>query len=118
MTRQKCAKINLRNFRNIKDIKEWTCPKCVENNIPFYNLTNVELDNLNIPPVMKNKDNLRSTYNFSNIFKSNDPNDINLIQKLINCGYYDPEEFKNLIKTLPKNSFSICHTNITNYKTY
>ena len=69
------------------------------------------MKNKNITNDLNNLNNLRSTYNFSNIFKSNDPNDINLIQEIIICDY-DPEEFKTLIKTLPKNSFSICHTNI------
>ena len=97
----------------------------MENNIPFYNLTNIELENLTISPSFENVDytkefinlnNLRSNYNFSNIFKSHDPNDLNSTQDLVNCDYYDPEEFTNLINTLPKKLFSICHTNIRSIK--
>ena len=93
----------------------------MENCTPFYNLTNIELGNLNIPPVIKKVDcmnellnlrNLRSNYNFPNIFKSTDTSDTNSMQDLVNCDYYDPEEFKNLLNTLPKRSFSICHSNI------
>ena len=125
LTHQKCTKTNLRSFRNIQDITNWTCPKCIENTIPFYNVTNIELENLNLYPEAKNVNNtcdindlnkLKSSYNFSNIFKSNDPRDKNSNQDMINCDYYDPNEFKNLLHTLPKNTFSICHANIRSIK--
>ena len=41
-----------------------------------------------------------------------DTNDSNSIHDLVNCDYYGPEEFKSLLNTLRKRSFSICHTNI------
>ena len=87
------------------------CPKCFEMNSPFYNITNIELENVNTSPLSKNVNitndlidlnQLREKYNFSNIFKSSDPNDINSIQDLVNCDYYDTDEFKKLLKTLPK----------------
>ena len=92
----------------------------MENCTPFYNLSHIELGNLNIPSAIKqvictnelfNLRNLRSTYNFSHIFNSVD-SDSNPIHDLVNCNYYDPEEFKSLLNTLPKRSFSIWHTNI------
>ena len=43
LAHQKCTKTNLRDFRDIQDIQKWTCPKCMENCTPFYNLTNIEL---------------------------------------------------------------------------
>ena len=46
--------------------------------------------------------NLRSNYNFSNIFKSTDTSDTNSMQDLVNCDYCDPEEFKNLLYTAKK----------------
>ena len=61
---QKCAKTNFRNFCDIQEIKKWTCPKCMENYTPFYNLSNIELGNLNIPLVIKKVDCTNELFNF------------------------------------------------------
>ena len=111
----------MRNFCDIQDIKNGLVRNVWKSVPRFYNLSNIELGNLNIPLVIKNVDctnelfnlrNLRSTYNFSNIFNSVDTSDSNPIHDLENCEYYEPEEFKSLLNTLPKISFPICHTNI------
>ena len=102
LTHQKCTNTNLRAFRDIQDIRKWSCPKCIENTIPLYNLTNNEIENLNLSSSFDNVNytkefinlsNLKSNYNFSNTFKLHDPNDLNSIQDLVNCDYYDPDEF-------------------------
>ena len=66
-THQKCTNTNLRNFRDIQDTKKLTCPKCMENNIPFYNLTNIELENLTISPSFENVDYTKEFINLNNL---------------------------------------------------
>ena len=77
--------------------------------MPFQNLNNQEMDSLNETllninsKLCDNFKNLKTYHKFSAAENDAIPT---------NCDYYDPDQFQILIKTLPKNFFSLLHTNI------
>ena len=45
---QKCAKLNLRNFKNIESLKNWFCSNCRYEIFPFQNIVNKDLNVTNL----------------------------------------------------------------------
>ena len=115
---QKCIKSNLVKFKYMINVKNWTCPNCLKHILPFHDLNyaelcqlNITLDKYEICSKNLNLFKLRENYNYSKLLENDNNIDGNNIQ-VTNCDYYDSDEFNKLIKTLPKNIFSILHTNI------
>ena len=85
--------------------------------MPFQNLNNQEMDSLNETllkinsKLCDNFKNLKTYHKFSTAENGNSESCENDAIPT-NCDYYDPDQFQILIKTLPKNFFSLLHTNI------
>ena len=45
---QKCAKLNLRNFKNIESLKLWSCSNCRHEIFPFQDIANNDLNVTNL----------------------------------------------------------------------
>ena len=75
--------------------------------LPYYNLTNIELLDINVTSHSKFKDFYRS-HNFTNTLKGSLPDDIS---QLVNCKYYHIDNFnQTFFKKCPK--FTLFHHNI------
>ena len=101
--------------------KEWICPKCCANELPFYDLSTNDLHLENIIPhnakgginliLDNNPEDLVKKCNSISTNLKDDQNDGDDLFNNINSKYYSMFEFNRIKNNLPS-SMGICHTNI------